>query len=131
MALYRVNKPRHPQAKFHVKKNDEVVVLSGTQQGKRGKILQVLRDRSRVIIEGVNIIKKAARKSQQQPQGGIIEREGALHISKIMLAADYDNRKSATSENATASSGKASAAEIETEAKPAKKTEKTAPKAKK
>ena len=90
MALYRVNKPRNPQAKFHVKKNDEVVVLSGTQQGKRGKVLEVLRDRSRVIIEGVNFIKKAARKSQEQPQGGIIEREGALHISKVMLAADYD-----------------------------------------
>ena len=65
MALYRVNKPRHPQAHFHVKKNDEVVVLTGTQQGKRGKVLQVLRDRSRVIIEGVNFIKKAARKSQE------------------------------------------------------------------
>ena len=93
MALYRVNKPRFPQGKFHIKKNDEVVVLSGTQQGKRGKVLEVLRDRSRVIIEGVNFIKKAARKSQEQPQGGIVEREGALHISKIMLAADYDARK--------------------------------------
>jgi large subunit ribosomal protein L24 len=93
MALYRVNKPRNPQAHFHVKKNDEVVVLTGTQQGKRGKVLEVLRDRSRVIIEGVNFIKKSSRKSQEQPQGGIIEREGALHISKVMLAADYDNRK--------------------------------------
>ena len=51
MALFRVNKPRNPQAKFHVKKNDEVVVLSGTQQGQRGKVLEVLRDRSRVIID--------------------------------------------------------------------------------
>ena len=93
MSIYRINKPRHPQAKFHVKKNDEVVVLTGAQQGKRGKVLEVLRDRSRVIIEGVNFIKKAARKTQEQPQGGIIEREGALHISKIMLAADYDSRK--------------------------------------
>ena len=120
MALYRVNKPRNPQAKFHVKKNDEVVVLSGTQQGKRGKILQVLRDRSRVIIEGVNFIKKASRKTQEQPQGGIVEREGALHISKVMLAADYDSRK-----GSTASGSKTT----ETEAKPAAK--KTAPKAKK
>ena len=93
MSIYRINKPRNPQAAFHVKKNDEVVVLTGTQQGKRGKVLQVLRDRSRVIIEGVNFIKKASRKSQQQPEGGIIEREGALHISKVMLAADYDSRK--------------------------------------
>ena len=115
MALYRVNKPRHAQGKFHVKKNDEVVVLSGTQQGKRGKVLQVLRDRSRVIIEGVNFIKKASRKSQEQPQGGIIEREGALHISKVMLAADYDNRRSATKGEAQEEAPAASA-------KPAKKS---------
>jgi large subunit ribosomal protein L24 len=124
MAIYRVNKPRNPQAKFHIKKNDEVVVLNGTQQGKRGKVLEVLRDRSRVIIEGVNFIKKSSRKTPQQPEGGIIEREGALHISKIMLAADYDSRKG------TASS---STAPVETETKPAatKKAEKAAPKGKK
>ena len=120
MAIYRVNKPRHPQAKFHIKKNDEVVVLTGTQQGKRGKVLEVLRDRSRVIIEGVNFIKKASRKTQEQPQGGIIEREGALHISKVMLAAVYDHRKS------TAPSSKPA----ETEEKPAA-AKKAAPKGKK
>ena len=118
MALYRVNKPRNPQGKFHVKKNDEVVVLTGTQQGKRGKVLEVLRDRSRVIIEGVNFIKRATRKSQQQPQGGIIEREGALHISKVMLAADYDARKGAAKETEAAAAPKAT-------------KEKTAPKGKK
>jgi large subunit ribosomal protein L24 len=118
MSIYRINKPRNPQAKFHVKKNDEVVVLSGTQQGQRGKVLEVLRDRSRVIIEGVNFIKKHSRKTQQQPEGGIIEREGALHISKVMLATEYDKRKG------TASSSKPAAAPAETEAaeKPAKKT---------
>jgi large subunit ribosomal protein L24 len=115
MALYKVNKPRNPQARFHVKKNDEVVVLTGTQQGKRGKVLQVLRDRSRVIIEGVNFIKKASRKSQQQPQGGIVKREGALHISKVMLAADYDSRKGSKT----------------TETEAAKPAKKTAPKGKK
>jgi large subunit ribosomal protein L24 len=93
-AIYRVNKPRNAQTKFHVKKNDEVVILSGTQRGKRGKVLEVLRDCSRVIIEGVNFIKKSSRKTQDQPQGGIVEREGTLHISKVMLVADYDNRKS-------------------------------------
>ena len=119
MAIYRVNKPRNPQAKFHIKKNDEVVVLNGTQQGKRGKVLEVLRDRSRVIIEGVNFIKRASRKTQDQPQGGIVEREGPLHISKIMLASAYDSRKGAT-------------APAETEKKPAAtkkadKPEKAAP----
>ena len=131
MALYRVNKPRNPQAKFHIKKNDEVVVLTGTQQGKRGKVLEVLRDRSRVIIEGVNFIKKASRKTQEQPQGGIIEREGALHISKVMLAADYDSRKGGTASSSIASSSTASGSKTtESEAsKPAAK--KAAPKAKK
>jgi len=109
MSIFRINKPRNPQAKFHVKKNDEVVVLSGAQQGKRGKVLEVLRNRSRVIIEGVNLIKKSTRKSQNQPEGGIVEREGALHISKIMLASAYDARKGAKKTEAA-------------EAKPAKKT---------
>jgi large subunit ribosomal protein L24 len=109
-ALFRVNKPRHAQAKFHIKKNDEVVVLSGTQRGKRGKVLEVLRQRGRVIIEGVNLIKKAERKTQDRPQGGIVEREGALHISKIMLAADYDRRKSATAPAAAAETAPAAKA---------------------
>jgi len=116
MALYRINKPRHPQVHFHVKKNDEVVILSGTQRGKRGKVLEVLRDRSRVIVEGVNFIKKHSRKSPQQPEGGIIEREGALHISKVMLAATYDSRKGATASAATPAETEAAA--------PAKKTAK-------
>ena len=112
--LFRTNKPRVAQQKFHVKKNDEVVVLSGTQQGKRGKVLQVLRDRNRVIVEGVNFIKKSTRKSQDQPQGGIVEREGALHISKVMLATEYDKRKGAKAAD--------DLAKPEAEAKPAKKT---------
>jgi len=114
MSIYRINKPRNPQAKFHVKKNDEVVVLSGTQQGQRGKVLEVLRNRGRVIVEGVNFIKKHSRKTPNQPEGGIIEREGALHISKVMLATEYDKRKST----------KPAAAPGETEAaeKSAKKT---------
>ncbi len=114
MSIYRINKPRHAQANFHVKKNDEVVVLSGTKQGQRGKVLEVLRDRSRVIIEGVNFIKRHTRKSQQQPEGGIVEREGALHISKVMLASEYDKRKG--------SKAAAAPAETEAEAKPARKT---------
>ena len=123
---YRINKPRELQAKFHVKKNDEVVVLSGTQRGKRGKVLEVLRARNRVIVEGVNFIKKSTRKSQDQPQGGIVEREGALHISKVMLAAAYDSRKSGTG---TASSSNTPT--VETEAAASKPAKKTAPKGKK
>jgi large subunit ribosomal protein L24 len=82
-----------PQDKFHVKKNDEVVVLSGSHRGKRGKVLEVIRTKNRVLIEGVNMIKKAMRKTQDNPQGGIVEREGTVHISNVMLAAAYDARR--------------------------------------
>jgi large subunit ribosomal protein L24 len=121
--LFRTNKPRHAPANFHVKKNDEVVVLSGTQRGKRGKILEILRSRNRVIVEGVNFIKKATRKSQDQPQGGIVEREGALHISKVMLASAYDSRKGGTASSSNASGSNTPVVETEAAAsKPAKKT---------
>jgi len=79
--------------KSHVKRGDEVVVLSGTERGKRGKILAVLRDKQRVIVEGVKMIKKHQRKNQQYPQGTIVEREGSLHLSNVMLASAYDARK--------------------------------------
>ena len=76
--------------KFHVKKGDEVVVISGTERGKRGKIIQVLRDKQRVIVEGVKMIKRHTRKNQNNPQGAIIEREGTVHISNVMLADRFD-----------------------------------------
>jgi large subunit ribosomal protein L24 len=77
---------------FHVKRGDEVVVIAGAEKGKRGKILYVLRTKERVIIEGVRMIKRHTRKSQQHPQGAIVEREGSLHVSNVMLAAKYDER---------------------------------------
>lgn len=79
--------------KFHVKRGDEVVVINGAQVGKRGKILEVLRSKESAIVEGVNIVKKHIRKSEDNPQGGIIEREAPLHVSKLMLAEKYDARK--------------------------------------
>lgn len=80
------------QNKFHVKKGDEVVVITGTEKGKRGRIIAVLRKKQRVIVEGVKMIKRHQRKSQQHPQGAIIEREGTIHISNVMLAERYDAR---------------------------------------
>ncbi|MGA1235320.1 MAG: 50S ribosomal protein L24 [Limisphaerales bacterium] len=77
---------------FHVKRGDEVVVIAGAEKGKRGKILYMLPAKERVIIEGVRMIKRHTRKSQQHPQGAIVEREGSLHISNVMLAAKYDER---------------------------------------
>jgi len=76
--------------KFHVKKNDEVVVIAGTERGKRGRVLQVLREKDRVIVEGAKIIKRHTRKSQSHPQGAIVEREGTIHISNVMRADRFD-----------------------------------------
>ena len=80
--------------KFHVKKGDVVVVIAGTERGKRGKILEVLRDKNRVLVEGVKMIKKhlKANTNANRPQGAIIEREGTLHISNVMLAEQFDAR---------------------------------------
>ncbi len=77
---------------FHVKKGDEVVVISGAEKGKRGKIIAIASKKSRVIVEGVQMIKRHTRKSQQHPQGAIVEREGTLHISNVMKADAFDAR---------------------------------------
>jgi large subunit ribosomal protein L24 len=72
--------------KFHVKKGDEVVVLAGKEKGKQGKIIAVLTKKSRVVVEGLQMIKKHTRKSQQNPNGAIVEREGSIHISNVKKA---------------------------------------------
>ena len=77
---------------FHVKKNDEVVVIAGSDKGKRGRVIAVAAKKQRVIVEGTRMIKKHMRKSQQYPQGQIIEREGTIHISNVMKAEDFDAR---------------------------------------
>ncbi|NNE90745.1 MAG: 50S ribosomal protein L24 [Verrucomicrobiales bacterium] len=69
--------------KTHVKKNDEVVVISGAHKGASGKVLQVFPEKGHVLVEGVRIIKKHARRTQDRPEGGIIEREGPIHISNV------------------------------------------------
>ena len=79
-------------AKFHVKKGDEVVVIAGADKGKRGKVITVIAKKQRVIVEGVCMIKKHMRKSQQHPQGAIVQREGSLHISNVMKAETFDAR---------------------------------------
>jgi large subunit ribosomal protein L24 len=76
--------------KCHVKKGDQVVIIAGTERGKRGRVLEVLRDKQRVIVEGAKMIKRHTRKSQAHPQGAIVEREGTVHISNVMLAERFD-----------------------------------------
>ncbi len=69
--------------KLHVKKNDEVVVISGNDKGKAGKVLKVFPQKGRVIVEGVNIRKRHMRPTQANPQGSIIEREFPIHASNV------------------------------------------------
>ena len=83
-------------SKFHVKKGDEVIVLAGKEKGKRGKIISVNSGKQRVIIEGVQIIKRHTAKSQQHPQGAIVEREGSIHISNVMKAEHAEQPAEAT-----------------------------------
>ena len=78
--------------KFHVKKGDEVVVLAGAEKGKRGKIIAVSPKKNRAIVEGLKMIKRHTRKSQDHPQGAIVEREGTIHISNLMKADLFDAR---------------------------------------
>ena len=68
---------------FHVKKGDNVTVITGNHKGATGKVLQVLPKKQQVLIEGVRLIKKHTRKSQDNPQGAIVEREGPVHISNV------------------------------------------------
>ena len=76
----------------HVKKGDEVVVIAGADKGKRGRIIAVNVKKSRVIVEGARMIKRHMRKSQQHPQGAIVEREGTIHLSNVMNAETFDAR---------------------------------------
>jgi large subunit ribosomal protein L24 len=71
--------------KFHVKKGDQVQVITGNHHGAAGKVLQVLPKKQQVLVEGVRMIKKHVRKSQDNPQGAILEREGPIHISNVKL----------------------------------------------
>ena len=73
-------------SKLHVKKGDDVVVLAGKEKGKRGKIIHVMTKKGRVVVEGLQMIKKHTKKSQQNPNGAIVEREGSIHISNVKKA---------------------------------------------
>ena len=71
--------------KFHVKKDDTVVVLTGKDKGKSGKILKVITKKNRVVVEGINMIKKHQKPTQANPEGGIINKEAPIHISNVLL----------------------------------------------
>ena len=72
-------------AKFKIKKNDTVIVLAGEDKGKTGKVLKVLTDKERALVEGVNMVNKSAKPSAKNPQGGFVKMEAPIHISNISL----------------------------------------------
>ena len=83
MARHRVPRPR---LRIRLKKNDLVEVITGRDRGKRGKVLQVLPEKGRVVVQGVNFIKRHTRPNPQRNiKGGILERESAIHVSNVML----------------------------------------------
>jgi len=80
--------------KFHIKRNDVVVVISGSHRGKEGKVLEILAEGGRARVEAVAMTKRHLKKSQEHPQGAIVEREGSIHISNLMLKARHEERRS-------------------------------------
>ena len=72
-------------SKLHIKKDDTVIVLAGEDKGKTGKVLKVLVEKNRAVVEGVNIVSKSAKPSAKNPQGGIIKQEAPIHISNLSL----------------------------------------------
>ena len=70
-----------------IKKGDTVQVITGNDVGKTGRVIKVFIDRDRIVVEGVNIVKKHARPTQDTPQGGIIEKESTIHVSNVMMVA--------------------------------------------
>jgi large subunit ribosomal protein L24 len=99
--------------KLHVRKGDNVEVISGNHKGSSGKVLEVIARKQRVLIEGVRLIKKHLKKSQDNPQGKIAEREGPIHISNVRVlergeraAKGKGSKKKATKEKAPKSKAK-------------------------
>ncbi len=72
-------------SKLHIKKNDTVVVLAGEDKGKTGKVLKVIVDKQRAIVEGLNMVSKNMKPSAKYPQGGIVKQEASIHVSNLSL----------------------------------------------
>jgi large subunit ribosomal protein L24 len=71
--------------RLHVKKEDTVMVITGKDKGKKGRVIAAFPKENRVLVEGINMMKKHARPSQQNPQGGILNQEAPIHVSNVML----------------------------------------------
>ena len=81
-------------SKAEIKKGSQVIVISGANKGKEGKVLELKRKKNRVVIENVAMIKKHQKAKDNQSSGGIVEREGSVHISNVMLIEKFNLKKS-------------------------------------
>jgi len=73
------------QKKLHIKKGDTVIVMAGNSKGSEGKVLEVVREKERAIVEGVNMVSKHTKPNAKHPQGGIVKQEAPIHISNLNL----------------------------------------------
>ncbi len=80
------------QPKLHVRKGDTVYILTGKDAGKRGKVIQAIPSRRKVIVEGINIVKRHTRPTKAMPQGGIVEKEAPIDSSNVMLVCGKCNK---------------------------------------
>jgi large subunit ribosomal protein L24 len=87
---------------FHIKRGEDVVVIAGAHKGKTGKVLELLAAKNRARVEGLAMIKRHMKKSEENPNGAIVEREGSIHVSNLMLKSRYDASKRAAIETTTA-----------------------------
>jgi large subunit ribosomal protein L24 len=106
--------------KFHVKKGDDVIVISGAERGKRGRIRHILPAKQRVIVEGLQQVKVHKKRSQDLPNGAIVEQDGNIHVSNLMLVEKYEKKHGKIEDPA------ASAAEETVEQKTEKQSEEKA-----
>lgn len=72
-------------AKFHIKRDDQVIVLAGSDKGRSGKVLKVLVDKERMLVDGINLVSKSTKPTAANPQGGIVKQEAPIHISNVSL----------------------------------------------
>lgn len=88
------------QTKLHIKVGDTVKVLSGESKGQEGKVLTIDRNKERATVEGLNIVKRHTKPSASEPQGGIVEKEGTIHISNLMVVVKGQATRIGRKENA-------------------------------
>ena len=80
-----MEKKKNSKPKLHIRKGDTVLVIAGDDKGKRGKVLEVLIEKNRAVVEGINIVTKHTKPSAGKPEGGLKKTEAALHVSNLQL----------------------------------------------